>query len=242
MFNHYNQLLIKHQKTIQCKYFLSQVYSRFYQIIASRISEKRGQIIELGSGGGFIKKIIPQCTTSDIVKGPEIDRVLNANHLPYPDNSVATFILLNTFHHFKNPQKALAEMQRCLMLGGKIIMIEPYNSFWSRFIYQNFHHEVFDTHSAWIVKGHNRLNDANIAMPYNIFIRDRSLFRKKFPQLQIIKINPHTPFAYLISGGLSKPQLVPNFCFPLIISLENFLSPLKKHLSMFATYEIKKTS
>jgi hypothetical protein len=84
------------------------------------------------------------------------------------------------------------------------------------------------------------MSDANGALPWIVFDRDKSKFDKMFPNLGIISIKPHTPFKYLLSGGLSKPQLFPTLFYPLLDKFEGFLSPLNKYLAMFATIEVVK--
>lgn len=232
------QSLQDHYKKIRQKGILNSLYKEFYKEILSGLPT--GKIVELGSGGGFIKEIEPNVLTSDVIAGRAIDKVFSATKIPFKNNSIAAFIMLDTFHHIKNTQKALNEMQRCLKKGGEIVMIEPFNSWWGRFIYKNFHYEGFDEKAGWTIKGSGRLSDANNALPWIVFIRDRLLFEKKFPMLKIISITPHTPFCYLLSGTLSYPQLLPSFLYGVIRSFERLILPFGNVLSMFATIRIQK--
>lgn len=233
------EALFEHKKLINKKGVLKKLYDDFY-LIFKNSKYPKGEIVEIGSGGGFLKKIIPQVITSDVVRGSGIKEVFSAEKMPFKNSSVAAFTMLNVFHHIKNPEKALNEIQRCLKPNGKIIMIEPYNSLWGRFIYQNFHHELFDPKTDWKIKGRGRLSDANGALAWIVFIRDKKIFNKRFPNLIIKTVKPHTPFRYLISGGLSKPQLLPSFFYPAIKLLEQLLSPINPLLGMFATIELEK--
>lgn len=232
--------LITHLERLKKNKFLRNLYTDFYNRL---IAEARlaGPVVELGSGAGFLKQILPTIITSDVVGGQGIDKVFSATAIPFADNSIAAYLMYDVFHHIKDVETALREMLRTLLPGGKIIMIEPYNSIWGRFIYQNFHHEGFDPkNKTWFINGQGRLSDANGAMPWIVFERDRLLFEKKFPEFKIISVTPHTPFAYLLSGGLSKPQLLPGFCYPLVKFFGNFLRPFNRWLGMFATIVIKK--
>lgn len=233
------ETLLVHRKKIKEKNILNQVYRDFYHEF-KKISAKPGILIELGSGAGFIKELIPQVITSDVIEGPGIDKVFSATKIPYSTNSVSAFFMLNVLHHIKDPKSALQEMQRCLKPGGNIVMIEPYNSLWGKFIYQNFHHEKFDPSGEWKIKRKGRLSEANGALPWIIFVRDRESFERNFPMLKIIMITPHTPFRYLLSGGLSKPQLIPSFLYPLVKRIEKLFSPLNPFLGMFVTIRIQK--
>ncbi len=235
-----NNTLNKHRCLIQSKSLLRKIYTNYYNEF-KKVKVPVGPRVELGSGAGFIKEIIPETITSDVVSGNRIDKVFSAEKMPFRNNSVAVFYMFNVLHHIKNPEKALMEMQRSLKPKGKIVMIEPYNSKWGRFIYQNFHHETFDpSKKTWIIEGVGRLSDANGAIPWIIFVRDRNIFEKKFPRLNITIIKPHTPFLYLLSGGLSKYQLIPHLLENTFIKIERLFSPFNKHLGMFVTIVLKK--
>ena len=201
-----------------------------------------GLLVEIGSGSGFLKDLIPALITTDVFNCDGIDVVLDGEKLPFENCSVSVFFMQNVLHHIKNPIPFLKEVNRCLIDNGKIIMIEPYNSLWSSFIYKNFHHERFDTKADWKTEGSGRLSDANGALPWIIFCRDYERFVKEFPQLKIVKLIPHTPFLYIISGGLSMKQLLPDFTYDLIKVIEKFLSPFNKYIGMFFTIELQKKS
>ncbi len=225
----------EHKNLINNKYILRNIYIKFY-----KEAKNKGKILELGSGGGFFKELYPKAITSDVVEEPGIDKVFFAEKMSFKNNSISSIYMLNVLHHIKNPEKGLKEMQRVLKTKGEIVMVEPYNSLWSEFVYKNFHHEVFDPKSGWKIKGKGRLSDANDALPWIIFVRDRKIFENKFPKLKIVSIRPHTPFMYLFSGGLSKPQLVPNFLYPVLERFEELLTPFNKYLGMFVTIELEK--
>lgn len=233
------ETLLKHKETIYKKPFLRKIYTNFYNRFKN-IKVSRGKLVELGSGGGFLRDIIPDVITSDVIKGPGIDKVFLASRMPFKKDDVSAFLMLNVLHHIKNPEKAFQEMERCLKHGGKIVMIEPSYSLWARFIYHNFHHEDFDPKATWKIKGNGRLSNANVSLPWIIFVRDKAIFQKKFPTLKIKGVVTHTPLLYLLSGGLSKPQLLPGFTYNYIELLEKLLSPFNKSLGMFVTIVLEK--
>lgn len=232
--------LLAHKKVINSKVFLKNIYVDFYKLLKKQKVPKNGLLIEVGSGGGFIKKIIPKVITTDVLIADGINRKLDLENIKLKSNSVSAFYMLNVFHHIKNPKKALSEMERCLVDGGKIIMIEPWPTIFSKFIYQNFHHETFDTSLGWKINGNGRMSDANSALPWIIFKRDIKKFNKLYSKLKVEYIIPHTPFKYLLSGGLSRSQILPNFCYSIVDFVEKLVSPLSKYLAMFATVVIKK--
>lgn len=227
-----------HRNIIQKNVLLNSIYYNFYKIFKKNISKE--PIVELGSGAGFIKKVIPEVITTDVIQNNKIDRVEFAEKLSFKKGSVGTFLLMNVLHHIKNPVKAFNEFERCLKNGGKIIMIEPSSSSWARIIYRNLHHENFDDKAGWKIKGRGRLSDANIALPYIIFERDRKKFEKRYSTLKIVSINYHSPLSYLLSGGLSRPQLFSWLKYSYIQKIENFLTRLFPQFSMFMTVVIEK--
>ncbi len=228
-----------HKEIIEKKGFLHNLYVDFYNILLST-NTISGKKVELGSGAGFIKEINPKVITSDVIAGKGIDLVFSASKMPFKSSSISTFYMLDTFHHIKDAEMALKEMSRCLKPNGKIIMIEPFNTPWGKFIYTNFHYEDFDVNGSWKIKGSGRLSDANDALPWIVFVRDKTIFQKKFPKLKIKKTHIHTPISYLISGGLTKPQFLPTFSYKIIRFIEKLLDPFQKYLGMFATIEIVK--
>lgn len=233
--------LLNDRKIIREKYILNQIYVDFYKEFM-KTKYPKGPIVELGSGAGFIKEVMPKAITSDVLPGPDIDKVFFAEKVPYKNSSVAGFLMIDVLHHIKNPEKAFKEMARCLKIGGKIVMIEPYNSPIAGLMYKYIHYENFNPQSGWKIKGKGRMSDSNTALPWIIFVRDRKIFEQKFPTLKINKVTPHTPFKYILSGGLSKYQLIPNFLYPFAQFIENILSPLNPLLGMFVTIEAEKIS
>ncbi len=226
------------------KTFLRNIYLSFYKIFLDVFSsiKIKGDVVELGSGAGFIKKISPNVITSDVIAYEGVDEVFSALDIPFLDNSVSAFLMIDVLHHIKDSRLFFKEMQRCLKVGGKVVMIEPANTIWARFIYTRFHHEPFDIEGGWGFEEGGPLSGANMAIPYIIFQRDINQFTHEYPDLKICSISFHTPFRYLISGGLSFRQLLPSFTYPLIVLGEFLLAPLNRFLGMFMTIELEKTN
>lgn len=231
--------LERDRRIINNKGFLNLIYEDFYTKLKS--TKLKRPTVEIGSGAGFIKKIIPGTVTTDVINADGIDIKASAEKLPFKNKSIGSIVMVSVFHHIKDPTKALKEFERILVPGGKIVMIEPWVSLFSKFIYKNFHHENFDEKSNWKIKGVGRMSDANGAIPWIIFHRDKNKFRKMFPNLEIVNVKPHTPFRYLFSGGLSKPQLIPTSMYTVINKIEEVLAFFSQHIAMFATIEIVKS-
>ncbi len=229
-----------HRDIIDRKPFLKKLYADFYRQLQSEAGDRRKTVIELGSGGGFINRIWPQVTTSDVLDVSGADMVFSALDMPFEDESVDAFVMIDVFHHLPDVDKFLTEAQRCLKKGGRIVMIEPANTLWSRFIYTRFHHEDFDAGGGWNLPQGSPLSNANGALPWIVFHRDGEKFRRRYPRLAVVKKRVHTPFLYLLSGGFALIQLVPSFCYPVFKAVEFILTPLNKLIGMFETIVVVK--
>lgn len=231
----------RHAKIIQQKQFLRRIYLDYYHIFTKALGDITGKrCVELGSGGGFIKEVIPQTVATDILPLSTIDLCCSAQGLPFQDHSVDAFLMINVFHHVKEPATLLKEMDRCLVPGGKVVMIEPANTWWGRLIYRHLHHEPFDASAGWVIEGTGPLSDANVALPWIIFCRDRVKYNQEFPKLTIEKVSYHTSFLYLLSGGVSMKQLVPSFTYGFFKAIEWILTPIQRGIAMFSTISLVK--
>jgi len=232
-----------HAQIVKNKPFLRKLYTDFYKELERTIDKANGKmLVELGSGGGFIKEIIPNVITSDILEIPNVDKVFSATEMPFENGDVGAFLMIDVLHHIAEPKAFFAEATRSLDVSGKIVMIEPANTLWARFIYSNFHHELFETQADWTLEAGGPLSTANGALPWIIFSRDREIFEKEFPSLRIVAMRNHTPFRYLLSGGLSYRQLTPSFTYLLVKAAEFALSPINDWLGMFQTIVLEKVA
>ncbi len=233
-----------HRDVILHKPFLRKYYEGVYAIFRRELGELStvaGQSLELGSGGGFLKKVLPDVITSDVSQDASIDKVIEADHLPFPASSLKVIFLLNVLHHIKNPETFFREADRCLVTGGRVVMVEPYNSFFSRILYKRFHHEPFDENAeTWNLDGDGRLTDSNQAMPWIIFWRDRARFETRFPRLRIRSREPHTVFSYILSGGLTLRAMAPAWSFSLWHSIDRLLSNASTVFPIFQTIILEK--
>lgn len=232
---------LAHRDIILQKPFLKKLYKDWYKVFIKESKKiKGGKYLEIGSGGGFLKEEFPEVITSDILSLPNVDLVFSAEQLPFKDNELASIMMLNVFHHIPKPYLFLKESQRSLIKGGIVIMTEPANSALGRFIYKRFHHEPFDEKGGREIEPGNPLSNSNQALPHIYFERDIALFEKEFPQLKIRSIKYHSPFSYVISGGVSRSAMLPYFMYPLVKGVEWLLSPFSKQLGLFCTVELEK--
>lgn len=233
---------LSHQQIIRKKRFLRKLYEEWYKVFTDlKPILPDGKMIELGSGGGFLKEIDPAILCTDIIELPSNDLTFSALEMPFENNELSAIFMIDTFHHIPDSALFLKEVDRVLKKGGMMVMIEPGNSLWGRFIYKNFHHEPFEPEAGWTITDAGPLSGANGALPWIVFERDRKSFETKFPNLKLFEIKYHTPFRYLLSGGVSYKQLVPGFTYPFFSFFDKAIPLVSRQLSMFVTIKVKKT-
>jgi SAM-dependent methyltransferase len=233
---------LEHKEIIKSKKILRDLYNDWYSLFTEVINSlPEGRLVELGSGGGFFKEIEPKVLCSDIIDLPSNDLTFSALQMPFEDASVSGIFMVDTMHHIPDSEVFLNEVNRVLKKGGKMIMIEPANSLWGRFIYKNFHHEPFNTGGDWSIPERGPLSGANGALPWIVFIRDYNIYQSKFSQLKLESLKFINPLLYLVSGGVSRKQMIPDFLIPLVVKVDKILPRISKELSMFMVVNITKS-
>lgn len=231
----------RRREIIKTNGFLKCIYDEWYTLLASRIPQGSGSILELGSGAGFLQDYAPGVITSEILVCDGVQTVLDGRRLPFRAGSLKAIVMVDVLHHIPETRPFLAEAKRCLRNDGVLLMIEPWNSTWSRFIYKYLHHEPFDPMSEnWSFPSTGPLSGANGALPWIIFKRDRTILEREFPSLQIREIRPIMPFRYLVSGGVSRRQLMPRPLFALWRKIDDWMSVWPHQWPMFALIEVKR--
>ena len=232
---------LAHRDIIKRKRFLNNLYREWYIESLRRINpSEEGKIIEIGSGGGFIKEVYPNVITSDVQKFEHCDECFCAEKMPFEDGEIKGIFMINVLHHIQNCSKFFEEVDRVLHTNGKLIMIEPANTFFSRLIYKHIHHEIFDSQANWMIETGGRLSRSNIALPWIIFFRDKEQFNQRYKNLELKNVQIHTPFRYLLSGGVLMKAFVPASSFGFFSIIEKMLNPVMKYIGMFMTLEIVK--
>jgi SAM-dependent methyltransferase len=209
------------KQIIQSKPFLRRIYDDWYRWIAQQIPAGDGGVLELGSGAGYFDQVAPGTITSEIFTVPGIRCVLDGQQMPLPDASLKSIVMSDVLHHLPQVRKFFAEASRTLRPGGVVAMVEPWNTAWSRLIYNHLHHEPFRPDAdAWEFPSSGPLSGANGALPWICFVRDRKAFEREFPQLAIERVQPIMPLRYLLSGGVSMRSLMPGFATGLVSVVE----------------------
>ena len=205
---------------IQSKPFLRKLYEEWYQRIATCYSTG-AKVLELGSGAGFLKSLMPNLITSELFPTPGVELVIDAQSIALSDASLDGIVMTDVLHHLPDCNSFFLEATRVIRVGGQIVMIEPWNSSWSRWVYTHLHHEPFEPNAPdWRIPSSGPLSGANGALPWIIFKRDLTYFEEQNPKLRLVSITQFMPFAYLLSGGVSFRSFFPGWLYPFIRYLE----------------------
>ena len=232
---------ILRREIIRSKPFLRKIYLDWYGLILASLPRIQGRVLELGSGGGFFKELLPALVTSEIVAWQGVDVIADAGLLPFPSASLRAIVMTDVFHHLPSPRSFLKEAGRCVRPGGVLAMVEPWVTAWSSMIYRHLHHEPFMPQAVeWEFPSEGPLSGANNALPWMVFQRDRPRFEEEFPEWSIQRIEPFMPVRYLLSGGVSLRSLMPGFTYGLWSRAEEFLQGLIKDLAMFALIVVRR--
>jgi SAM-dependent methyltransferase len=232
--------VIRHHLLKQKKY-LNRIYQDWYILIKENIGNPNSAVVELGSGAGFFEEFIPQVVKTDLFLHPFINLAVDGMQLPFPNAHLDALVLLDVFHHLQNVNEFLGEADRTLKTGGRIVMIEPWVSKWSKIAFSMVNHELMDADTkSWRFISTGPLSGSNQALPWIVFNRDREKFCADYPHFNIIKIQPMMPFRYILSGGLSNWISLPEFFYPLIKKIETLFSKHMDNWGMFALIVIEK--
>jgi SAM-dependent methyltransferase len=229
------------KRIIVAKPFLKAIYDEWYGLLAQALPPGKGRVLELGSGGGYCARFIPGLITSEVLPCSEVRIVMDAQRLPFADRSMRAIVMTDVMHHMPNVRSFFTEASRCLRPGGKILMIEPWVTSWSRWVFTRLHSEPFLPETPdWSFSSTGHLSSANIAMPWIVFVRDRRKFESEFPELSIEEIRPFLPFRYLVSGGVGMRSLMPGFTHNAWARLERLLESQMFRLGMFAFVSLRR--
>ena len=230
------------RQIIREKGFLRRIYQEWYADLAAGIPPGSGAVLELGSGAGFLRDVMPDVITTDLFECPGLQAVLDGQQLPMVDRALRGIVMVNVLHHMPHVRRLLVEAARCVRSGGVLAMLEPWATGWSRWVYTKLHHEPFQSEAAdWKFPSSGPLSGANGALPWIIFERDRARFERESPEWRIESVRLTMPFRYVLSGGVSLRSLMPAQTFGLWRLIEQGLRPWMKTWAMFAQIRLVRT-
>lgn len=207
-------ILDSHRKIWDERPLTRHLYTGWYREIVKELSG-RGRAVELGAGTGNFKEFMPSSVATDLVWCEWLDVVHDAMALPYRDSSVGDFVLIDAIHHIQDPVSAIAEMERCLKAGGRIVVFDVFISPFSYLYYNFFHKEEVDLSADLFgVKAapvRKEPFDSNQAVATLLFFKKLERFSSRFPGLRVVKKEVREFLLYPLSGGFEGAQMAPYF-------------------------------
>lgn len=208
------------------------VLRAIYQDLFARIDAARvpGPTLEIGGGIGAYKDGRDGVVSLDISWAPWLNLVGDAQSLPFADGSFANIVMVDVLHHLPHPMLFIAEAQRVLRPGGRLVVIEPAITPGSWPFYHFLHEERVDMKADPFGPGPQcsaEPYDANQAVPTLMFRQPQRL------GLRLASLKYLSLLAYPLSGGMKRWSLVPGALVKPLLKLEDWLSPLLGRLLGF---------
>ncbi len=216
------------KRSWESKPLLREVYRDFYLRIREQIRhDLPGKIVELGSGVGNLRSVIPEAIATDLFPNPWINQVENAYHLSFESGEVSNLVMFDVFHHLEYPGLALDECHRVLRPGGRLILFEPAISVVGYLIYGLLHPEPV----AWRAPITWRPTTSSFEERYyaaqgnatRIFTPSSPEWNEIETQWNVIRRDRFSALSYVLSGGFSRPSLYPRAWHNALVSVEKVL-------------------
>jgi SAM-dependent methyltransferase len=192
------------------KPLLADVYGDFYARVRSSMDDALpGRAVEIGSGIGSLRDRIPTVLASDSFVRPWLDVTADAYTLPFRRATLSHVIAIDVLHHLARPMAFLGEARRVLVSGGRVILIEPYISLTGRVVYGLFHDEPLGLGESldWSTEKPASGYHAAQGNATRMFFGGES--ERWSAEWQLVRASRFAAFAYLLSGGFSRPAFYP---------------------------------
>lgn len=235
---HAREIFNEHRRVWEQKPVLRRIYNEEFFARLLSFQKPGGISIEVGGGPGFFKQLLPTVISTDLVWSAWLDVVADAQTLPFQSSSITNIFGLDVLHHFAVPVKFLMEVERVLVPGGRLILVEPWITPFSYLIYRYLHHEQcdlsacpWDVNHSQILAGKKAL-DGNQAIPYLLFgPRHRLETLRLTPRLNLAETQTFCLFAYLLSIGFKPMSLLPEFLYSPVSKFERATASLWRRLA-----------
>jgi SAM-dependent methyltransferase len=238
--------LTRHREIWKKKKIIRKIYTDWYKRILKDLHTDKSITVELGAGSGNFKEFKPDVLASDIEHCPWLDTCFDAHFMPFKNNTAANIVMVDVLHHLADPGGFFHEAARVLQKDGRIILIEPFPTPFSLFIYKRFHPEPFIMNNDYFKKtpsspissvpsvAKNKKDpwDANQAAAYLLFFKHRKTFLDRFRnEFKIVKKKRMSCILYPASGGFENKAMIPDVLIPLFKLLEILLTPFRRLLA-----------
>jgi len=236
------ETLREHERAWNDRPLLRKIYRDWFALLASRLARVPGATLELGSGIGRLRELVPDLVTSDVEQTPWADQVVDAGQLPYGDGELSNIVMLDVFHHLPKPAAFLDEARRTLASGGRVVMLEPHVSPVSGLAYR-FHHERLELDGDGLAEQSSTDPlDANLAQTTLAFFKQRAELTRRWPELPVVEEQLLSFVVYPLSGGFTRRPLLPAALYRPLSAVERALRPALGRAAAFRSLVVLERS
>lgn len=228
-------VLLEQRRGWETRPLTREVYAAYFRLIESHLSPVGGLNIEVGAGRGSFRGHRSNFLGFDIIPCPWLDLAADACALPFKSTSVANLVAVDVFHHLARPVEFLAEAQRVLVPGGRVLLLEPNVTLFNRWVWRlgsdegmDFTADPFAEASRAAAPAEEKRNPfaANMALSRLCFWIHRRRFKTLFPDLRVRKRFCLDTLVMPLSGGLTQPIRLKPEWVPWLRALERLATPL----------------
>jgi SAM-dependent methyltransferase len=200
------------------------------------VTENKKHILEIGAGAGISLLFLPErnIIRTDFLPSDSLRIIgdIDAQNLPFADNSFDFAFGMDVIHHLADPFLGLSEIKRVVNEsepGTLMMFIEPYISLMSYLPYKVFHQEkttLFSNTNLQPPMVSNQPEDGDQTIPRLIFCskKGKSKLRQIFPPNQyIIDLKFISVFSFFLTGGINRPLPTPAAIITALVKLENLI-------------------
>ena len=189
-------------------------------------------VLEVGAGAGLSSSFISfkNVTRTDYLpwKIHGVQGAIDAQELPFPDDSFDSAFALDAIHHIPNPGKAISELCRVVRPGGRVVIVEPFVSYLSFLPYKLFHNEKTSWNYSIPKNGIRETENASDGeqgvlqgmLDKNLLLKGLEISPSK---TLVYAFKYISPFSFFATGGLGRPFPTPKFVINAIIRIEGWL-------------------
>lgn len=225
---------------------LEEIYRDVYTRIAGELPAREfPRVLEIGSGGGFLRDVLPHVVTSECAGARGIDRVIDACAIDrdVERESLDALVAFDVFHHLPDVTGFLRGLESVLRVGGRLVMVEPWFTPVGQWLWRVIHHEpVILDPDDWSVVGEGRLGGANGRLPTSVFRDSPSRFAREFPRLRVKKVEPFHKWLYLVSGGLTLNTRIPRAIARRLLAADRATRGADDRFGVFALIVVERTT
>lgn len=184
----------------------------YYQV--EKVISTDDTVLEVGAGAGVSRLFLKnkKVLRTDLLNHnlPGIQPGIDAEKLPFASNNFNAALAVDMIHHIPFPHNVVSELIRVTNSTGKIVIVEPFVSLFSFFVYKFFHTEktsIFLKYSILKPMVGPNASDGDQVICQRLFSSKigKNYLKENFGNK--IKVTRHliSPLSFFLTGGVNRP-------------------------------------